>query len=50
MSYMPIWLQLWLTGRLARSGNANNLETSRQVIAREVDDFPKEISVLVAWV
>lgn len=49
VSLLPPKIQMALTGLRGNSGNANNLETSHVLIAPEVNDFPKEISVMVAW-
>lgn len=49
VSFLPPKIQMALTGLRGRSGNANNLETTHALLAPEVNDFPKEISVMVAW-
>ena len=49
ISYMPIRLQTFITSLFARDGNMNNLEQSHKIYSKLVNNFPKEISLLIVW-
>ena len=47
LSLLPISIQTFLTGILSRDGNKNNLEQSHKIYTKLVNNFPKEISLMV---
>lgn len=49
LSYLPIPLQTLCTKILSRDGNKNNLEQSHKIYTKFVNNFPKEISLMVVY-
>jgi ubiquinone/menaquinone biosynthesis C-methylase UbiE len=49
ISLLPVSLQTRLTSLLSRGGNGNNLEQSHKIYTPRVNNFPKEISLMVVW-
>ena len=45
--FFPVSMQTFLTGILSRDGNKNNLEQSHKIYTKLVNNFPKEISLMV---
>ena len=49
ISLLPISLQTRLASLLSRGGNRNNLEQTNKIYTPLVNNFPKEISLMVVW-
>ncbi len=49
ISKLPPRIQAFVSGMISRGGNSNNLEQSHKVYSRTVNNFPKEISLMVVW-
>ncbi len=49
ISNFPIFIQVSITKYFGKNGNTNNLEQSNKIYTRFVNNFPKEISLMVAW-
>ncbi len=49
ISFLPISPQTFITSIIARGGNMNNLEQTHKIYTKLVNNFPKEISLLIAW-
>lgn len=47
LSLLPVSIQTFFTGILSRDGNKNNLEQSHKIYTKLVNNFPKEISLMV---
>ena len=47
LSLLPVSIQTFFTGILSRDGNKNNLEQSHKIYTKFVNNFPKEISLMV---
>ncbi len=47
LSLLPVSIQTFFTKILSRDGNKNNLEQSHKIYTKLVNNFPKEISLMV---
>lgn len=49
ISILPIFIQVLITRIISRNGNKNDLEQSNKIYTKLVNNFPKEVSLMITY-